>query len=155
MAFSQDMLETMVGWCRDSLELAQERREARARFFGDDDPTPIKHWPGAEEVSSRERRFLAYFFNWSLSLGETPAELCAKRLYQGSTRTEVLAAVSGARFVFAVVQNVSGRDISLAVEDEQFRLRHVRWAATLHRHDAVAAYLVPVRHGLSRWGLAG
>jgi hypothetical protein len=42
----------MLAWRRDSLELPQERREARARFFGDDDPTPIKHWPGAEEVSS-------------------------------------------------------------------------------------------------------
>ncbi|MPZ14105.1 MAG: hypothetical protein GEU73_06720 [Chloroflexi bacterium] len=153
MAFSQDMLETMVAWCRDSLELAQERREARTRFFGDDDPTPIKHGPGAEEVSSQERRYLGYFmFHWRLASGETPSELCAKRLYQGSTQAEVLAAVLGARFVFAVVQNVSGRDISLAVEDEQFRLRHARWAATLRRHDAVAAYLVPVRHGLSLLG---
>lgn len=61
MTFTQDMLETMAAWCRDSLELAEQRRQARAEFFGEDDPRPIKHWGGAEEFTARERRFLGYF----------------------------------------------------------------------------------------------
>jgi hypothetical protein len=150
MAFSQDMLETMAAWCRDSLELAEQRREARAQFFGDEEPLPVKYWGGAEELTSRERRFLGYFLlNWRLLSGEIPAGVAAKRLFQGDTQAEVLTAVAGTRFVFAVVKSVRGRDVSLEVEPEHFEVRHSQWASLVHRDTAVAAHLVPVRHG--RW----
>ncbi len=47
MAFSQGMLEEIAAWCRDILELASARQEARSRFFGDDDERPVDYWPGA------------------------------------------------------------------------------------------------------------
>ncbi|HEY5476636.1 MAG TPA: hypothetical protein VIK11_07950, partial [Tepidiformaceae bacterium] len=42
MTFNQAALENVTTWCRASLELASERREARARFFGEDDPRPVE-----------------------------------------------------------------------------------------------------------------
>lgn len=42
MDFTQDMVETVAAWRRDSLELAEQQSEARANFFGDQDPIPVK-----------------------------------------------------------------------------------------------------------------
>jgi hypothetical protein len=148
MAFTQGMLEEAVAWCRDSLELASARRQARSRFFGDHDERSVEYWPGAGELTSRERRFLGYFlFNWKLPSGEKPAEVAVKRLYQGNTQAEAVGAVAGARFVFAAVTGIVGRDVYLEVEKERFQVRNPQWAGTLRRGTAVAARLVPVRHG--------
>lgn len=144
------MLETVAAWCRDSLELADQRREARAQFLGDDDPRPVKYWGGTGEYTTRERRFLGYFLlQWRLPSGEIPAEIASRRLFQGSTQAEVLTAVGRPRFVVAAVKSIRGRDVSLEFEQESIAVRHAEWAALLQRDLAVAAHLVPVRHG--RW----
>jgi hypothetical protein len=148
MAFTQGMLEEIAAWCRDSFELAAARREARTRFFGHDDERPVDYWPGTGEFTSMERRFLGYFlFDWELPPGERPAGVAVKRLYQGDTQAEALQAVAGARFVFAAVTGIVGRDVHLEVEKERFQVRNPQWARTLRRDAAVAARLVPVRHG--------
>jgi len=148
MAFTQGMLEAVVTWCRDSLELASARQEARSCFFGDDDERPVEYWPGAGEFTSRERRFLGYFlFNWELPSGERPAEVAVKRLYQGDIRAEALSAVRGVRFVFAFTAGIIGRSVYLELEKERFEVRSAQWAANLHRDMVVVAHLVPVRHG--------
>lgn len=148
MAFTQGMLEEAVAWCRDSLELASARNEARSRFFGDDDERPVDYWPGAEEFTSRERRVLGYFlFNWKLPSGEKPAEVAVRRLYQGNTQAEALSAVRGARFVYALATSIVGRSVYLEVGKERFDVRSAQWAANLRRDTVVVAHLVPVRHG--------
>ena len=148
MAFTQGMLEEVIAWCRDSLELASARRQARSHFFGDDEDRPVEYWPGTEEFTSKERRFLGYFlFNWELPSGEKPAEVAAKRLYQGDTQTEALGAVAAARFVFAAVTGIAGRNVNLEIEKDRFEVRNPQWARTLRRGAAVAAHLVPVRFG--------
>jgi len=148
MAFTQGMLEEAVAWCRDSLELASARRQARSRFFGEDDDRPVDYWPGAGEFTSRERRFLGYFlFDWELPSGERPAEVVVKRLYRGDTEAEALSAVRGARFVFALATSIVGRSVYLELEKERFDVRSAQWAANLHRDTVVVAHLVPVSHG--------
>lgn len=150
MAFSQEMLEAVAAWCGQAPEVEGARAEARARFFGDDDGRPISYWAGAGDFNSKERRFLGYFlFDWSLSSGEKPAEAGVRRLCRGTAQAEALAAVTGARFVFAVVSRIAARSVHLEIEDEAFEVRDARWAATLDRGFAVAAHLVPVGHG--RW----
>ena len=148
MAFTQGMLEEVVAWCRDSLELASARQQARSHFVADDDERPVEYWPGAGEFTSKERRFLGYFlFNWKLPSGERPAEVAIKRLCQGDTQAEALGAVAGARFVFAAVAGIVGRNVNLELEKDRFEVRNPQWARTLRRGAAVAAHLVPVRFG--------
>jgi hypothetical protein len=148
VTFNQAALENVTEWCRGSLELASERREARARFFGQDDPRPVEYWPGAGEAIGRERRFLGYFlFECELPSGEKPVEIAIRRLYDGSDQTEALAAVARTRFVMGLVRSITGRNVYLQLEDEQFEVRNPVCAANLVTGTAVSAYLVPVRHG--------
>jgi hypothetical protein len=142
------MLEELVAWCQDIPELEATRQEARSGFFGEDDERPVDYWPGAGDLTSKERRFLGYFvFDWELSSGEHPVEVAVKRLYQGDPQAEALSAVRGARFVFAVTTGIVGRSVYLELENERFEVRNAQWAANLHRDLVVVAHLVPVRHG--------
>ena len=148
MAFNQSSIEQLASWCRDSLELAPARRDARAQFFGDDDPRPVEYVPGAGEPDARERRFLGFFlFDFVLPSGVRPVEFAVRRLYEGRALDEALAALKGTRFVFAAVKSVVGRSVFLELEDEQFEVRSPAWVAVLAPRTAVAAHLVPVRHG--------
>ena len=148
MTFTPQMIEGVGRWCLDSMELAPERREARRLFFGDNDPRPVKYWPGANEGVSRERRFLGWFmFDFAFPDGQRPAELAIKRLYQGQLQCELLKAVSGTRFVLAVVSTKIRRSVYLELEDETFEARSSLWAATVRAGEAVAAHLVPDRRG--------
>ena len=148
MAFTQGLLEEVADWCRDSVELASARRKARSDFFGDDDERPVEYWPECGEFTSKERRFLGYFlFSRELLSGEKPAEVAAKRLYEGDTQAEALRAVSGARFVFAAVADIIGRSVTLEIEKDRFEVRNPQWARLVRRGAAVAAHLVPMRFG--------
>lgn len=148
MAFTQGMLEEVAAWCRDSMELTAPRREARARFFGDEDDRPVKYWAGTEDFTAKERRFLGYFlFDCALPTGEKPAEVAAKRLYLGSAQAEALTAISKARFVFAEIKSIVGREVTLGLEEERFRVRSAQWAASVQRDSVIVAHLVPVRSG--------
>lgn len=148
MAFNQEMVEQMGAWCLDSPELASERKKAWRLFFGEDDPRPVKYWTNADDPVSRERRFLGWFmFDYRLPSGERPAEIAARRLYDGDTRAEALGAVTGARYVFAVAKGGDRRRVYLDVEDESFEVRSPMWVGKLRPHQVVVAYLVPVRQG--------
>lgn len=148
MALSQQMIEGIGRWCLDSMELAPERKEARRLFFGDDDARPVNYWPGANEGVFRERRFLGWFvFDFALPDGQRPAEVAIKRLYQGQLQFELLKAVSGTRFVLAVVSTKIRRSVYLELEDETFEARSSVWAATVRAGEAIVAHLVPERRG--------
>ena len=148
MAFNQQMIEEMATWCLASRELVSDREEARQRFVGDDDPRPVKYWPGAEGKVSLERRFVSYFmFHHSLRNGETPAELVVKHLYSGTLREEALVAVAGVKFVFAVITSVFRRSVYLELEDETFEVRSSIWAGQFRPGQSIVAHLIPVRYG--------
>jgi hypothetical protein len=148
VAFNELMLEEITAWCRVSSELAEERQRSQHQFFDEDDPRPVKYWPGAEGLVSRERRFLGYFvFDHQLATGETPAEAAAKHLYRGEEEDEILEALRGTRFVFAIVSSVIGRSVYLEIEDESLEVRTSTWSGLLRSGQAVVAHLVPIRHG--------
>jgi hypothetical protein len=128
--------------------LPAELQRARHQFFAEGDTRPLKYWPGAEELISKELRFLGYFmFDHPLSTGETPAEAAVGRLYGGAEKAEALQAVRGTRFVFAVVSSVIGRSVYLEIEEEALEVRSSTWSGLLHAGEAVVSHVIPVRHG--------
>jgi hypothetical protein len=148
VAFNEQMLEEITAWCRVSSELAEERQGSQHLFFAEDDPRPFKYWPDAEERVSRERRFLGYFiFDHELATHETPAEAAAKPLYRGEEEDEILEAIRGTRFVFAIVSSIIGRSVYLEIEDESLEVRSSNWSGRLRSRQAVVAHVVPIRHG--------
>jgi hypothetical protein len=148
VAFNEQMIEEILDWCVDSPALGPELRRARHQFFAEGDPRPLKYWPGAEGVISRERRFLGYFmFDHRLSTGETTAETAVGRLYSGAEKAEALQSVRGTRFVFAAVSSVIGRSVYLEIEDESLEVRSSAWSQLLQPGQAIVAHVVPVRHG--------
>lgn len=147
MAFNQLTVEQLGAWCLNCEDLAEERKKARALYFGEDDPRPVKYWRGAEEKNSRERRFLGWFmFDHALASGEKPAEVAAKRLYAGGLQHELLEAFARTRYVNAVVSSIMGRSVFLELEDESFEARSPIWAANLKRNQAIVAHIIPTRH---------
>lgn len=148
MTFNELMLEEITAWCRVSSELAEERQSSQHLFFAEDDPRSVNHWPGAEDRVSTERRFLGYFiFDHQIRTGEAPAETAAKHLYGGEEESDILEAIRGARFVFAIVASVIGRSVYLEIEDESLEVRSSNWSGWLRSGQAVLAHLVPIRHG--------
>jgi hypothetical protein len=91
VAFKEQMIEEILDWCVGNRGLGPELRRSRHQFFAEGDPRPLKYWPGAEGVISRERRFLGYFmFDHRLSTGETPAEATVGLLYGGAEKAEAV-----------------------------------------------------------------
>jgi hypothetical protein len=147
MAFTSSQLEEITTWCDKSPELAEIQDEARRTYFAEDDPRPVKYWPGAGDRVSRDRRFLGWFlFTFRLPDGTSPAESAVNRLYGGSTRTEALQAVQHTRYVLAIVTSIlPGRSVFLDLEHERFEVRYAPWSHTLTRGNAVVAHLIPTR----------
>jgi hypothetical protein len=145
MAVTASQVEEIVAWCGTNRELQVEREAARRLFFAEDDPRPIRYWEGAGDYNARMRRFLGFFtFSCTLPDGESPGIRAAKALYRFSNREETLQAVSGARYVMAIVCSVvSGQGVSLELEDERFEVRDRQWSRLLSVGHAVVAYLVP------------
>jgi len=112
---------------------------------GNVDPRPTRYWEGAGDYNARMRRFLGFFaFSCKLPEGDSPGIRAAKALYRFSNREETLQAVSGARYLMALVSGVvSGQGIWLELEDERFEIRDRRWSRLLSVGDAVVAHLVP------------
>lgn len=150
MAFTQRRLDELVSWVAQTPTLADERRGAQRAFFGDDDPRPVKYWAGADDATSRQRRFLGYFlFRYALPDGQTPAELGAATIFRGPEREEALRAVGGARYVMAVVRSVlPGHGVTLTLETERFEVRHREWSYRLTPQSTLYTYLVPSRRGI-------
>lgn len=145
MAVTASQLEEIVAWCGTNRELQMEREAGRRLFFAEDDPRPIHYWEGAGDYNARMRRFLGFFtFTCTLPDGESPGLRAAKALYRFSNREETLQAVSGARYVMAIVSSVvSGQGVSLELEDERFEVRDRHWSRLLSIGNAVVAHLVP------------
>jgi hypothetical protein len=145
MAVTTSQLEEIAAWCGTSRELQVEREAGRRLFFAEDDPRPTHYWEGAGDYNARMRRFLGFFtFSCTLPEGVSPGIRATKALYRFSNREETLQAVSGARYVMAIVcAVVSGQEVSLELEDERFEVRDRRWSRLLSVGDAVVAHLVP------------
>jgi hypothetical protein len=150
MALTQRGLDELADWVADAPELAEERRVAWTRFFGEDDPRPVEYWGGAQDPTSRQRRFLGYFLlTHRLPDGRTPGTVGATTLLRGTEREDALRALSGARYVMAVVRSVlPGEAVFLALERERFEVRHRPWSWQLTPHSTVYAHLVPSRRGI-------
>lgn len=138
-------MEQIATWCQTSPDLTEEREQARRQFFGEDDPRPARYWPGAGEHHSRLRRFLGWFmFEHELPEGDHPAARAARALYRGAGQEEALGAVTGTRFVLAIVSSVlPGRSVLLELEDERFEIRDRQWSRSLTPQSAVLGHLVP------------
>lgn len=147
MAFSASQLEDIADWCAASRELAPFRALARREFFGEDDPRPVKYWPGAGDPISRERRFVGWFmFDFHLPKGRSPAQLAATDLLRGDELADALDALGRTRFVLAIVVTSDGRrSTMLELEDERFEVRSTTWAQVMTRGSTVVSHLVPVR----------
>lgn len=61
MSLSAKIVEELAQWCARSETIADVRAKARGDFFGYDEPGTIKYMGGAEELNTRERRFLGWF----------------------------------------------------------------------------------------------
>ena len=147
MGFSASQLEEIGNWCATSPELAIFRAEGKRQFFGEDDPRPIKYWPGADDPISRERRFLGWFmFDFRLRDGRSPAELAATSTVPGTELADALDAVHRTRYVLAIVTSSDlRRSTFLELEDDRFQVRSSTWAQVMSRGRAVVSHLVPVR----------
>jgi len=147
MGFSAGQLEDIGNWCAASPELATVRAQARREFFGEDDPRPVKYWPGANDPISRDRRFVGWFMlDFRLPDGRSPAVAAAGSLLRAAELADALDALQRARFVLAIVASSDfRRSTFLELEDERFEVRSNTWAQVMTRGRAVVSHLVPVR----------
>jgi len=145
MAITDTRLDEIAAWCEFTEDLSEERRHAQRRFFDEDDPRPVRYWPGAGDDRSRQRRFLGWFmFDHQLPGGERAATRAARALYQGTAQEQALRAISGTRFVLAIVASVlPGRSVLLELEDDRFEIRNRIWSRSFTPLTAVVAHLVP------------
>src|SRR5216684_431305 len=125
MAITDTRLDEIAAWCEFTEDLSEERRHAQRRFFDEDDPRPVRYWPGAGDDRSRQRRFLGWFmFDHELPGGERAAARAARALYRGTAQEQALRAMSGTRFVLAIVASVvPGRSVLLELEHDHFEIR--------------------------------
>jgi hypothetical protein len=149
MTLTLTELERIAAWCDTSAELAFVRRRAEETFF-EPDEGPVDYAPELGDVASRRRRFLGWFlFDFVLPDGSRPAELAARRLFDGEQRAAAVEAVGRARYVQVVVASVMpGRGALLELEEERFEVRSRAWARLMRRDALVLAHLVPVRPGV-------
>lgn len=150
VALRLEMIERIGQWCWQCEDLAEERDKARSLFFGDDDPRPVKYWPGAgaEEALGMERRFYGWFmFDYILTSGERPAEVAARSLYAGVAQVEILKAITGTRYLLGMAVGFSRRGVYLRLDDEEFEVQSRTWMEHLSQYQMVVARLVPVRQG--------
>lgn len=147
MTFRLSQLEDITRWCSSCAELAMEREEAARIFFGDDDPSPVRYWPGAGVPTSKQRRFLGWFmFAHTLADGRKPAEVAAEELFTGRVLEEAQRAVQGTRYVLGIVTSViPSRGIFLELEDERFEVRSRTLSQVLRRGMSLLSHLIPSR----------
>ncbi|MFH0914500.1 MAG: hypothetical protein V1849_04325 [Chloroflexota bacterium] len=151
MPLSTSRIEQLAEWCARSEDLADIRSKTRSDYFGYDEAGEVKYVPGAEEVNSRERRFLGWFsFGFRLPDGKHPAELAASALLCGAGLTSALKTIQDARYVMAVVTMVMpGQAVYLELEDEEFEVYSRILSQVLNKGDALCAHIMPV--GRERW----
>jgi hypothetical protein len=145
------MIEQLVDWCAESEALAEVRPKARSGFFGYSEPEPINYMDGAEDIDSRERRFLGWFiFSFELPDGLHPGELAASALLKEPELSSALDSIRNARYITAVVASViPGRGFYLLMEDEEFEVESRTLSRILQKEDTLSLYILPAGHG--RW----
>jgi hypothetical protein len=145
------MVEELAQWCAGSDTLADIRSKARSDYFGYDEAGTAKYVPGAEDVNSRERRFLGWFgFSFRLPDGKRPAEMAAAALLTGPGLASALKSIQEARYVMAVVTMVRpGEAVYLELEDEEFEVDNRLLSQVLNKDDALCAHIMSVGRG--RW----
>ncbi|SRR6266542_3569241 len=145
MAVTAARLEEIAAWCETTPELEEHRQAAWRLFFAEDDPRPVRYWPGAGDRTSRLRRFLGWFmFAYELPEGDRPATRAVRALYGPDARDDLMRAVRAARFALCVVASVlPGRAVFLELEEERFEVRDGRLSRALTPTASLCAYLVP------------
>lgn len=145
MAVTAARLEEIAAWCETTPELEEHRQAAWRLFFTEDDPRPVRYWPGAGDRTSRLRRFLGWFmFAYELPEGDRPAARAIHALYVPGARADLERAVAAARFVLSIVTSVlPGRAVFLELEDERFEVQDRRLSRALTATASLCAYLVP------------
>jgi hypothetical protein len=151
MSLNARIVEQLAQWCFRSETMADVRAKARSDFFGYNEPGTVKYMDGAEELNTRERRFLGWFaFSFRLSDGRHPAELAAEALLKEVDLTAGLKAIQGARYVLAVVTVViPGKRLFLELEDEEFEVVSPYMSQQLNKEDVICAHLLPA--GRNHW----
>lgn len=145
MAVTAARIEEIAAWCETTPELEEQRQQAWRRFFAEDDPRPVRYWPGAGDRASRLRRFLGWFmFAYELPEGDRPATRAVRALYGSEARDDLMQAVRAARFALCVVASaLPGRAVFLELEEERFDVRDRRLSRALTANASLCAYLVP------------
>ncbi|HZP97185.1 MAG TPA: hypothetical protein VFC31_12770 [Candidatus Limnocylindria bacterium] len=145
MAVTAARLEDLAAWCETTPDLEEDRQVAWRRFFAEDDPRPVRYWPGAGDRTSRLCRFLGWFmFSYELPQGDRPAARAVRALYGSDARDDVMRAVRAARYALCVVTSVlPSRAVVLELEEERFEVRDRRLSRALNANASLCAYLVP------------
>lgn len=151
MPLTASMVEQLAEWCSRSDALADIRSRARSDYFGYDEPGEVKYLTGAEEVNSRERRFLGWFaFSFRLPDGKYPSEQAAAAMLKGDDLAAALKSVQSSRYVMAMVAMVNpGRGMVLSLEDEEFELTSCQLCRVFKKGDTICTHIIPVGRG--RW----
>lgn len=147
MTFLATQLEAMVSWCANADVLTAERKAARSLFFADDDPTPVKYWPGVGDQISKERRFLGWFmFDHRPPGGDFPGLMAANALFDGRELDEALRALAGVRYILGIVTGVvRNRRVFMELEDDRFVVDSKPLGSFVQRDTALVTYLLPSR----------
>jgi hypothetical protein len=102
MTLTTNIIEQLAEWCARSETITDICVKARSDYFGYDEPGEVKYVPGAEEVNSRERRFLGWFaFSFRLPDGRHPIELGATEMLGRDELAAALKSIQNSRYVMA------------------------------------------------------
>ena len=151
MALTAILIEQLVGWCAKSEVIADAQARARNDFFGYGDSEPVNYMADAEDINSRERRFLGWFvFSFKLPDGQHPGELAASALLKDPELSSVLESIRNARYVTAVVTSViHGRGFYLELEDEELEVSSHTLSHILQKESTLCVHVLPI--GRDRW----
>jgi hypothetical protein len=151
MPLTANAVELLAQWCALSEAIADIRAKARSDFFGYDEPGTIKYMTGADELNTRERRFLGWFaFSFRLPDGQHPAELAASNLLKGADLESTVKVIQGTRYIMAVVTMIiPGKVVFLELENETFELHSNYLSREFQKDDVLCLHLLPV--GRNRW----
>jgi hypothetical protein len=145
MALTNNLVEQLAEWCLRSDTLADIRATARGEFFGYDEPGEIRYMQGANDITSRERRFLGWFaLTFKLPDGHHPVELAAAAILSRSELIRVINSIENSRYVLAMVAMViPGKGVILRLEDEEYVVENRQLSRIISRDDALCTHLIP------------
>lgn len=145
MALTASIVEQIADWCATSEELVDIRSKARSEYFGYYEPGEVRYMAGADDVTSRERRFLGWFaLTFKMPDGRSPSELAAASILSGSGLASAVDSLRNTRHVLAMVAMVNpGKGLILRLEDEEFTIENRQLSRIFSRDDAIYAHIIP------------